>query len=337
MKCPHCLENFVEEWDSHLLSRDSEGYWNVYYCNCANNSCGKIIIKLNNQNGLECIVIPKGITRKPVPAEVPKEFSGDYKEACLVLADSPKASAALARRNLQHLLREVASVTPANLHNEIQQVLDSHTLPSDLAEQLDAVRVIGNFAAHPTKSTSTGEIVEVENNEAEWNLDVLEEMFDFYFVRPARTLAKKNCYKRKANCGRKRKYIESRVVLIQKPPKMAVFANSCESSLVAQRPSLTVIQYYQSESKKSSVDIFSILDPRGIEPRRPVCQGGSCQPGRAQVLIKYQDKFKLQYASNLGGFDFFYTFLLPYLHHILDAVYHERETFFGVVVRRLGV
>ena len=52
-------------------------------------------------------------------------------------------------------------------------------LPSSLADNVDAVRQVGNFAAHPIKSTSIGEIVEVEENEAEWLLDVLEELFDF--------------------------------------------------------------------------------------------------------------------------------------------------------------
>jgi hypothetical protein len=35
------------------------------------------------------------------------------------------------------------------------------------------------------KSTNSGEIVEVAPGEAEWNLDVLESLFDFYFVQPA--------------------------------------------------------------------------------------------------------------------------------------------------------
>lgn len=52
-------------------------------------------------------------------------------------------------------------------------------------ESLDAVRNIGNFAAHPTKSKSTGEIIDVEPGEAEWNLDVLESLFDYFFVQPA--------------------------------------------------------------------------------------------------------------------------------------------------------
>ncbi|MGD1090046.1 MAG: hypothetical protein ABR955_15180 [Verrucomicrobiota bacterium] len=50
---------------------------------------------------------------------------------------------------------------------------------------MDAIRIVGNFAAHPIKSKASGEIIEVETGEAEWNLDVLESMFDFYFTQPA--------------------------------------------------------------------------------------------------------------------------------------------------------
>lgn len=61
-----------------------------------------------------------------------------------------------------------------------------------LAESVDAIRNIGNFAAHPMKSTSTGEIVEVGPGEAEWILDVIEALFDFYFVQPAKLKAKRD-------------------------------------------------------------------------------------------------------------------------------------------------
>ncbi|MBA7699015.1 hypothetical protein ES703_107699 [subsurface metagenome] len=94
----------------------------------------------------------------------------------------------MSRRCLQRLLREVAKVKPSNLSNEIDEVMES--LPSHLAESIDAVRNLGNFAAHPMKSTNTGEIIDVEPGEAEWLLDVLEGLFDFYFVQPA-TLKKK--------------------------------------------------------------------------------------------------------------------------------------------------
>ena len=49
--------------------------------------------------------------------------------------------------------------------------------------RLDAVRNIGNFAAHPIKSLGSGEIMDVEPGEAEWSLAVLKELFGFYFVR----------------------------------------------------------------------------------------------------------------------------------------------------------
>jgi hypothetical protein len=141
--------------------------------------------------------VPKAPSRAPLSPDVPREFADDYLEACLVLADSAKASAALSRRCLQHLLREKARVKHANLDNEIQQVLDSGKLPSHLASALDAVRVLGNFAAHPIKSTSTGEIVEVEDGEAEWVLDTLEGLFDFYFVQPTLLQKKKDALNKK--------------------------------------------------------------------------------------------------------------------------------------------
>ena len=64
-------------------------------------------------------------------------------------------------------------------------------MPTYIAEQLDAVRVRGNFAAHPMKSTNPTEILEVEPGEAEWCLNVLESLFDFCFVQPARVAAQK--------------------------------------------------------------------------------------------------------------------------------------------------
>jgi hypothetical protein len=50
---------------------------------------------------------------------------------------------------------------------------------------LDAVRNIGNFAAHPIKSKASSELIDAELGEAEWNLDVLESLFEFYFTQPA--------------------------------------------------------------------------------------------------------------------------------------------------------
>lgn len=59
------------------------------------------------------------------------------------------------------------------------------------------MRNIGNFAAHEIKSKITGAIVEVETGEAEWNLDVLESLFDFYFVEPSKAAVRKAALNKK--------------------------------------------------------------------------------------------------------------------------------------------
>lgn len=208
MKCPHCLENFFESWDEFTpkLLKDGDGQWKLSYCQCP--SCLRIIIDLSrfysNGNFQSSILVrPKTISRSPLPPEIPTEFSEDYEESCLVFSESPKASAALSRRCLQYLLREKAGSTKKDLSDQIQEVLDSKNLPSYLASSLDAVRNIGNFAAHPNKSQSTGEIVDVEPGEAEWNLDVLEGLFDFYFVQEEKLREKReNLNKKLADVGK---------------------------------------------------------------------------------------------------------------------------------------
>lgn len=195
MKCPHCLTAFHDNREVTELGEDGTSKWTLFRRTCP--ECRKFIFSLFERYERfsvgggnryhyhrERLCYPKAISRAPLPAEVPEEYASDYREACLTLADSPKASAALSRRCLQHTLREKLGVKKGDLASEIQQVLDGGKLPSHLLESLDAVRNIGNFAAHPIKSTASGEVIEVELGEAEWNLDVLESLFDYVFVQP---------------------------------------------------------------------------------------------------------------------------------------------------------
>ena len=212
MKCSHCLIDFHDgqTWWSVAVGNDSEGAWLLTRRTCP--ACNRFVLYLENGAGQalgqggqnqrlnvtkSMMIWPKGVSRAPVPPEVPLGIVEDYKEACLVLNDSPKASAALSRRCLQNLLRQVGGVKPGDLSGEIQQVLDSGKLPRDIADNIDAVRNIGNFAAHANKSKSTGEVVDVEPHEAEWNLDVLESLFDFYFVQPAKAKARRDALNKK--------------------------------------------------------------------------------------------------------------------------------------------
>jgi len=109
-------------------------------------------------------------------------IADDYNEAALVFLFSARASAALSRRCLQSVLVDKANVKSKDLSSQIAEVLS--TLPPYIAENLDMVRQIGGFADHPAKAKEPGMIAAAAPGEAEWNLDVLEALFDFYCVRP---------------------------------------------------------------------------------------------------------------------------------------------------------
>ncbi len=198
MKCPHCLVEFHETWQGlGSTIEDADGKWAAKWTQCPR--CKRAVMKLAHyQKGrqpTESLFRPRAVSRAPLDPEVPEQFAADYREACLVLSDSPKASAALSRRCLQNLLREHFKVKKGNLSDEIDEALPK--LPGDLGDAVDAIRNIGNFAAHPMKSTNTTVVLDVEPGEAEWCLDVLEDLFEFYFVRPARLRKKKEALNEK--------------------------------------------------------------------------------------------------------------------------------------------
>jgi hypothetical protein len=187
---------FHDQVQTQNFGQDIDGNWYIDVQTCP--ACHRFVMQLFSKKilvaqgtrslGAEWVrylIRPKTAARPAPSPHVPVEFAKDYMEASLVFDDSPQASAALGRRCLQHLLREKAGVKQADLAKEIDQVLSSGQLPSNLAEAIDAIRIIGNFAAHPIKSTNSGEVLPVEQGEAEWTLDVLEGLFDFYFVQPA--------------------------------------------------------------------------------------------------------------------------------------------------------
>ena len=203
MKCHHCGVWFHDMVRVTRLDEDGGGTWGALTRKCS--SCSRLMIALarieyvgpNSQAvSPEIPVWPRTTRRDPVPAEVPTEIAKDYGEACLVLTDSLRASAALSRRCLQHILREKAGGKRRNLAEEIE-VAKVAGLPSHIADVLDEVRTVGNFAAHPEKDERTGEIVSVGPMEADHNLDVIEALFDHFFVQPAKTKERRDALNRK--------------------------------------------------------------------------------------------------------------------------------------------
>ena len=235
MRCPHCLVTILAQPWNLSLGSDIDFNWSIRTFLCP--SCNRYVIQLVKEptrpgytgpspgtvilapvNAVSYLIHPKATSRQPVPAEVPEEFTADYREACLVLADSPKASAALSRRCLQHILQEkYGAKTQNNLAKTIEEVINDPKTPRDVADSLDMVRNIGNFSAHPNKSTNTGEIVPVEPVEADWCLEVIEMLFDLYFVRPS-------------EIQRRRDRVDEKLADIGKPPNRSLPPSSGSSS-----------------------------------------------------------------------------------------------------------
>lgn len=198
MKCPHCQTGFKEKWKEKKIGSNDSTDWKVKSVFCP--TCDKIIVKLVDTSSIlflgeishhEIVVYPKKTPQVTLDPIIDKKFADDYNEASIILDLSPKASAALSRRCLQNLLIEKANVKPDSLSKQIQEVLDSKQLPQTLADDVDEIRKIGNFAAHPTKSKHTGVILDVDEGEAEWSLEILKELFDHYIVNPSNSAQRK--------------------------------------------------------------------------------------------------------------------------------------------------
>lgn len=219
-KCPHCsvklrFDSALYELapgvgrGSYQQSSSNHGCFvhgakeivQVFAVGCP--ECGKPVISIGDKLKRWPVypAYPRSPLR-PVPEEVrveDKSVAGDYEEASLILTLSPKASAALGRRCLQAVLAKKAIVNPkASLNDQIDEALSSKTnpLPGYIGKNLDAIRHYGNFSAHPM-FTNVGEIVEVEPGEAEWTLEILDDLFDHYYVKPQQAAKRRDALNKK--------------------------------------------------------------------------------------------------------------------------------------------
>jgi hypothetical protein len=216
-ECPHCHKAFTGPITRVSLGTDSDGDWAVSGTFCPTPDCRRFVLHLEEGEVSALIggrgppevrftpsksrlIRPAFVLPGPIPKDTPTEIKKDYIEASMVLACSTNASAALSRRCLQHILRkrsakDVNNFKEGRLFDEIEQVITSKTLPSTINNELDAVRVVGNLAAHPTQDDMTGLIVPVDPKEAKLALRVIDKLLDYYYVQEpdsAKTIADLN-------------------------------------------------------------------------------------------------------------------------------------------------
>ena len=201
MKCPHCATGVCISWKEVAFpipspdDEDDRGGYAIQYGFCP--ECEKLIITL--QHGLEVgytmgywiddideesMIYPRHSVGRILDQYVPLKYAELFRESEEVNNISPRASATLSRYLLQMLLHEELSIKKKNLEEEIKELEGSSNIPTKLVSMLQVMRRVANFGAHPKKSTNSNEIVDVEAGESSVMLDLLEEVFDYIFVKP---------------------------------------------------------------------------------------------------------------------------------------------------------
>jgi hypothetical protein len=143
-------------------------------------------IDYNDPALLEWSLLPDSFS-KTQPDYIKAVLLEDYYEACKIRDLSPKASATLARRCLQGMIRDFCGISKSRLIDEITELrtrLDASTSPQGVTHEsvdaIDAVRSVGNIGAHMEKDVDM--IVDIEPGEAQMLIGLIEMLFDEWYV-----------------------------------------------------------------------------------------------------------------------------------------------------------
>ena len=166
---------------------------------CLNPKCRKLTLavqmaEFSYHNGQPFFKAPKkewqllpDSMAKPQPEYIPESIRQDYEEACKIESLSPKASATLARRCLQGMIRDFCKISDSSLHREIEELrvkFGNNEFPQDVTnesiEAIDNARKVGNIGAHMEKDINL--IVDIEQDEARVLIKLIEVLFDQWYV-----------------------------------------------------------------------------------------------------------------------------------------------------------
>lgn len=199
--CPHCntaaviREDDQKEGDIVLQSQTGHKKYTIEGIVCPNPDCLRHVVTVRF-SGLSYykgewiegggrgryLVIPQGDVAKSrakdYPEYIPPAVLDDYKEACGIVDLSPKASATLARRCLQGMIRDFWKVKADTLFNEVQAIEDK--IDPVVWEAIDGVRKVGNIGAHMEKNINL--IIDVSPEEAALLIEMIEMLLDDWYV-----------------------------------------------------------------------------------------------------------------------------------------------------------
>jgi hypothetical protein len=189
MECRHCGADFEATPHKFALGIDQDGTWQVSNTRCP--TCDRLIVSVCSAEGKTFPALPAGVVRAELSEDVPAELAAEYWTAAQVLVYSEEASAAISRRLLQRVLAARAGAGYGGLAEQIQRAVASPAMPDYLKEALETLAKVAKLESGTAKSYRCDALAPVSDGEAEWFLDVLKPLFEFYYVQPARLRRKR--------------------------------------------------------------------------------------------------------------------------------------------------
>jgi hypothetical protein len=207
--CPYCgahqalVEKRYHQGFDPIINNESEfGPIGVLHTSmvCANSKCKKMTLDVqlrsrkigpgsgSNIGGMvrRWSLLPES-SAKPLPDYIPNVIRTDYIEACRIRDLSPKASATLARRCLQGMIRDFCGITKKRLIEEINELRSQIAagrspkgVQPDTIDAIDHVRSIGNIGAHMEADINV--IIDVDPDESQTLIGLLELLFEEWYV-----------------------------------------------------------------------------------------------------------------------------------------------------------
>lgn len=199
--CPFCghyttlgTDHYSIEYPHAVPSKLGSVALRLDFMACANPACRELSIKAalcpseyvkqvgyKYEAPIETWTLRPEASMKPFPDCVPPAILNDYREACLTLSRSAKASATLSRRCLQGMIRDFWKVSGRTLFDEINAIQDK--VAGDVWDEIQAVRELGNIGAHMAKDVNL--IQDVEPREAELLIQLIEDLIQGWYVQRA--------------------------------------------------------------------------------------------------------------------------------------------------------
>ena len=194
IKCPYCgipLSNrqnrqsyrfthngsLVSPYSPNSLPEQTEYIISHYVCPDCNNIM--VIFTGNGEftKGINKVIVLNS-TAKQFPDYIPLQIRNDYVEAYEIRQLSPKASATLARRCLQGMIRDFFQVKPGKLNEEINSIKDK-TDPA-VWKVINSVRQLGNIGAHMEQDIN--KIIDIDPDEAEKLIKLIEFLLEKWYI-----------------------------------------------------------------------------------------------------------------------------------------------------------